>query len=64
MTNGILKSINTKDEMYKKSVQASATNHGPVKTNFNTYKNIMQQNIGEANKFYYNKTLLLYKNHI
>ena len=64
MTNGILKSINTKYIMYKIMVQASTTNHDPVKANFNTYKNILQQNIREENKFYSNKTFLLNKNHI
>ena len=41
MTNGILKSINTKDVLYIQMVQASDTNHDvydTLKTNFNTYK--------------------------
>ena len=40
-------------------VQASDTNHDvydTLKTNFNTYKNILRQNIREAKKLYYNKT--------
>ena len=48
-------------------VQASDTNHDvydTLKTNFNTYKNILRQNIREAKKLYYNKTFLLYKNNI
>ena len=67
MTNGVLKSINTKDVLYKKMVQASDTNHDVYDTpkiNVNTYKNILRQNIREANKLYYNKTFLLYKNNI
>ena len=67
MTNGILKSINTKDILYKKMVQASITNldvYDTLKTNFNTYKNILRQSIREAKKLYYNKTFLLYKNNI
>ena len=67
MTNGILKYINTKDVLYKKMVQASDTNHDvydTLKTNFITYKNILRQNIRQANKLYYNKTFLLYKNNI
>ena len=37
-------------------VQASDTNHDVFnthKTNFNTYKNILRQNIREAKKLYY-----------
>ena len=67
MTNGILKSINTKDILYKKMVQVSITNldvYDTLKTNFNTYKNILRQSIREAKKLYYNKTFLLYKNNI
>ena len=48
-------------------VQASATNHDEydtLKTNFNTIKNILRQNIREAKKHYYNITFLLYKNYI
>ena len=53
MTIGILTSINTKYILYKKMVQASNTNHDlydTLKTNFNTYKNILRQNIREENK--------------
>ena len=48
-------------------VQASDTNHDvydALKTNFNTYKNILRQYIREAKKLNYNKTFLLYKNNI
>ena len=67
LTNGILKSINTKDIFYKKMVQASTLNHvvyDTLKPNFNTYKNILRQNIREDRKLYYNKTFLLYKKNI
>ena len=50
-----------------KMVQASDTNHDvydTFKTTFNTYKNILRQNIREAKALYYNKTFLLYKNNI
>ena len=46
-------------------VQASDTNHdvfNTLKTNCNTYKNILRQNIREAKKLYYNKSFLFYKN--
>ena len=48
-------------------VQASTRNHDvydTLKTNFNTNKNMLRQNIREAKKLYYNKTFLLYKNNI
>ena len=64
MSNEILKFINTKDILYTIMVQASAMNHDvydTLKTNFNTYKNILRQNIRETKKLYYNNTFLLYK---
>ena len=67
MTNGILKSINTIYIYCIKMVQVSVTNHDvydTLKTNFNTYKYILRQNIREEKKLYYNNTFLLYKNNI
>ena len=46
MTNGILKSINTKDLLYLKMVQASTTNHeayDTLKTICNTYTDVLSK---------------------
>ena len=63
MTDGILKSINLKGILYFLIGQASTTKHAvydALKTNFNTYKIILRQNIREAKKLVYNKIFIIY----
>ena len=45
MTNGILKSINSKDKLYKRLVNTpvNSLQYNTIKTNFNTYQNIIQK---------------------
>ena len=52
MSRGILNSINSKDKLYKKLVKTSPDSpiFATLKTNFNTYKNIIRRSIVEAKK--------------
>ena len=58
MSRGILNSINSKDKLYKKLVKTSPDSpiFATLKTNFNTYKNIIRRSIVEAKKLYYKNT--------
>ena len=67
MTNGILKSIKTKDTLYKKLVQANIDDeiaYTNLKAEFTDYKKILCRNINEAKHSYYARTFALYKNEI
>ena len=67
ITNGILKSINTKDKLFKALVKTDCTNstlYNNLKTNFKTYKNILRKTVREAKKVYYNRVFLQYKDNI
>ena len=61
MTNGILKSINTKDKLYKKLVKMDVDGNAQyttLKKEFNIFKNTLRSSINEAKRLYYMKTLL------
>ena len=52
---GMIKSINTKDKMYKKLVQSRRDNelYEVLKTRFNRYRNILKKAISKAKRMYY-----------
>ena len=67
MTYGILKSINTKDILYKKLVKADIHDeirYSTLKAEFGEYKKILRRSINEAKHLYYARTFALYKNDI
>ena len=67
MTNGILKSIKTKDTLYKKLVKANIDDeiaYTNLKAEFTDYKKILRRSINEAKHSYYARTFALYKNDI
>ena len=67
LTNAILKSINTKDTMYKTLIKTNIedeVNYVNLKTEFNNYKKILRRSINEAKRLYYSRTFELYKNNI
>ena len=56
MTNGILKSIKTKDTLYKKLVKANIDDeiaYTNLKAEFTDYKKILRRSINEAKHSYY-----------
>ena len=59
VTKGIIKSINTKDKMYKKLVQSRCDNelYEVLKAQFNTYRNILKKAISKAKRMYYEMSL-------
>ena len=64
MTNGILKSINTKDKLYRKLVKMDVdrnAQYATFKNEFNVFKNTLLSSINEAKRLYYLITFALYK---
>ena len=56
ITRGILKSINTKNKLYKQLVQTSTRNldaYEHLKVRFNRYRNILKQSIKDAKRIYF-----------
>ena len=68
MTDGILKSINTKDKLYKIiSIQTTTEDehlYTRFKFEFITHRTVLRRNIREAKRMYYTRTFDLYKNDI
>ena len=66
MTNGILKSINTKDKLYKNLVKMNINNvkYTALKAEFTNFKNTLHRSINAAKQLYYMRTFALYKNDI
>ena len=67
LTNGILKSINTKDTMYKTLIKTNIeykVNYANLKMVFNNYKKILRCSINEAKRQYYSRTFELFKSNI
>ena len=64
MSRGILNSINSKYKLLKKLVKTSPDSpiFANLKTNFNTYKNIIRRSIVEAKKLNYKNTLNFFPN--
>ena len=63
ITNGILKSLNHKDKLYKKyrSTPLNTPEYETNKINYKTYNNILKRNIKEAKKRYYESCFNKYK---
>ena len=67
MTDGILKSINTKDKLYKFLIQTDPEDehlYTRLKSEFITHRTDLRRNIREAKRMYYTRTFDLYKNDI
>ena len=66
VTKGIIKSINTKDKMYKKLVQSRCDNelYEVLKARFNTYRNILKKALSKAKQMYYVDVFIQFKNNI
>ena len=66
MTKGILKSINTKDKLYKNLVKMNINNvqYTALKAEFTNFKNTLCRSINAAKRLYYMRTFALYKNDI
>ena len=67
MTNGILKSINTKDKLYKKLVKMDVDGNAQyttLKKEFNIFKNTLRRSINEPKRLYYIRTFALYKHDV
>ena len=65
MTNGILESINTKDNLYKIFIQADKTSvdrFNTLKSDYQTYRARLRKTIREAKQMFYARTFLMYKN--
>ena len=67
MTDAILKSINTKDKLYKKFIQTDTEDehlYSRLKSEFITHRTVLRINIREAKRMYYTRTFDMYKNDI
>ena len=64
MTNGILKSINTRDKLYKNLVKMNVNNvqYTALKAEFTNFKDTLCRSIKSAKRLYYMSTFALYKN--
>ena len=65
MTNGLLKSINTKDRLHKKLIRTDIENpqYVTLKNEFTNFKNTLRRSINEA-RLYYMRTFALSKNDV
>ena len=63
ITNGILRSINTRNKLYKKlkNTKIDSPNYITNKTNFNKYRNTLNKTITNAKRVYYKEIFNLYK---
>ena len=67
MTNGILKSINLKDKLYKTLIQTDQHNeviYLRLRTEFKRYRATLRKSIREAKRLYYIRIFDTYKNDI
>ena len=67
MTDGIFKSINTKDKLYTILIQTDTEDehlYSRLKSQFITHRTVLRRNIREAKRMYYTITFDLYKNDI
>ena len=67
ITRGILKSINTKNKLYKQSVQTSTRNidvYEHLKIRFIRFRNILRQSIKDAKKIYFQNIFTKFKHDI
>ena len=63
ITNGILRSINTRNKLYKKlkKTKIDSPNYITNETNFNKYRNTLNKTITNAKRVYYKEIFNLYK---
>ena len=67
ITRGILKSINTKNMLYKELVQTSKRNvdaYEHLKVRFNRYRNILKHSIKDARRVYFQNIFAKFKHDI
>ena len=67
MTSALLKSINIKNQLYKKWIKTDVNNvelYSRLKEEFKSYYNTLRRSIGEAKRLYYTRTFAIYKNNI
>ena len=62
ITNGILRSINSRNKLYKKMKQSRIDSVGYIakKTDFNKYRNTLSKTITTAKRVDYNQTIINY----
>ena len=63
ITNGILRSINTRNKLYKKlkKTKIDSPNYITNKTNFKKYRNTLNKTITNAKRVYYKEIFNIYK---
>ena len=67
MTSALLKSINTKNKLYKDWIKTDINNvdlYSRRKEEFKSYYNTLRRSIREAKRLYYTQTFAIYKNNI
>ena len=66
ITNGILRSINTRNKLYKKlkKTKTDSPNYITNKTSLNKYRNTLNKTITNAKRVYYKEIFNLYKYHM
>ena len=67
MTSALLKSINIKNQLYKKWIKTDVNNvelYSRLKEEFKSYYNTLRRSIREAKRLYYTRTFAIYKNNI
>ena len=66
VTKGIIKSINTKEKMYKNwsNLGVTGTLYGTLKAHFNKYRNILKKTITKPKRIYYVDVFSRFKNNI
>ena len=67
MTSALLKSINTKNQLYKDWIKTDINNvdhYSRRKEEFKSYYNTLRRSIKEAKRLYYTRTFAVYKNNI
>ena len=67
MTNNLLKSINTKDKLYKKLIKTDIDKdpqYVTLKTEFANFKNTLRRIINDVKELYYMRTFALHKNDV
>ena len=67
MTSALLRSINTKKQLYKEWIKTDVNNvelYSRLKEEFKSYYNTLRRSIRDAKRLYYTRTFAIYKNNI
>ena len=68
MTRGLLRSIDSKNKLYKKLVQArvagNGENYNQLKIRFNRFRNILRQSIKDAKRLYFQRIIEIFQHDI